>query len=172
MRLDALRTPALILNEKRLAANIALHATIDRHPGVILRPHFKTAKSMEVATRIFHLAKRATVSTLREAEYLCDNGVLDILYAVVRRPPRSFASLSSNAVRCAQPARARRTPHANATTDEHCNVPGPPGRSMLLVSTASAAPHAKRTISARATCLRSGASVAHYVAPSVCANRK
>ena len=83
MMLDALRTPALILNEKRLAANIArVHATIDRHAGVTLRPHFKTAKSMKVASRVFHLARRATVSTLREAEYLCENGVLDILYAV------------------------------------------------------------------------------------------
>ncbi len=81
--LTSIRTPALVLEEAKLSANIArVHAAIERHPGVSLRPHFKTAKSIEVAARTFRTSRKAAVSTLREAEYLAANGVLDVLYAV------------------------------------------------------------------------------------------
>ncbi len=51
--------------------------------GVALRPHMKTAKSIDVA----RIALKdnfggITVSTLKEAEYFADNGITDITYAV------------------------------------------------------------------------------------------
>ena len=51
--------------------------------GVSLRPHIKTAKSVEVARLIMHGGSGPiTVSTLREAEYFFAGGFADILYAV------------------------------------------------------------------------------------------
>lgn len=102
--LTSIRTPALVLEEAKLSANIArVHAAIERHAGVSLRPHFKTAKSIEVAARTFHKSRKATVSTLREAEYLAANGVLDILYAVgiSGEKLRDIGRLQSRGVRIA-----------------------------------------------------------------------
>ena len=49
MRLADLETPALILDAAKMRANIArMNATARRH-GVVLRPHLKTGKSVEVA---------------------------------------------------------------------------------------------------------------------------
>ncbi|NPC57692.1 alanine racemase [Caenimonas soli] len=51
--------------------------------GVALRPHLKTAKSVDVARRVMTSpAGPATVSTLREAEQFVTAGVRDIIYAV------------------------------------------------------------------------------------------
>ncbi|MBP7340445.1 alanine racemase, partial [Niveispirillum sp.] len=51
--------------------------------GVSLRPHLKTAKSVDVARRVMgSAAGPATVSTLKEAEYFAAAGVRDMIYAV------------------------------------------------------------------------------------------
>jgi D-serine deaminase-like pyridoxal phosphate-dependent protein len=51
--------------------------------GVELRPHVKTAKSIEVVRRALDGQRGGvTVSTLKEAEYFFEQGVKDILYAV------------------------------------------------------------------------------------------
>ena len=51
--------------------------------GAILRPHLKTAKSVEVARRLMESPQGpAAVSTLKEAEQFANVGVKDILYAV------------------------------------------------------------------------------------------
>ncbi|WIW91078.1 DSD1 family PLP-dependent enzyme (plasmid) [Sphingobium sp. V4] len=51
--------------------------------GVTLRPHLKTAKSVEVAQRVMGTPEGpATVSTLKEAEFFANAGVRDIIYAV------------------------------------------------------------------------------------------
>lgn len=51
--------------------------------GVTLRPHLKTAKSIEVARRVMSTVDGpATVSTLAEAEFFAAHGVKDIMYAV------------------------------------------------------------------------------------------
>jgi D-serine deaminase-like pyridoxal phosphate-dependent protein len=55
--------------------------------GVSLRPHVKTAKSMEVVKRA--LAGQPggiAVSTLKEAEHFLSHGITDILYAVAIAP--------------------------------------------------------------------------------------
>jgi D-serine deaminase-like pyridoxal phosphate-dependent protein len=51
--------------------------------GVRLRPHLKTAKSIDVARLVMDGARGPiTVSTLKEAEYFFGQGVSDLLYAV------------------------------------------------------------------------------------------
>lgn len=82
-------TPALLLDEARMARNIArLDARMARL-GVTLRPHLKTAKSVEVALRQSGGAPGpATVSTLAEAETFFDAGYRDILYAVGIAPAK------------------------------------------------------------------------------------
>ena len=50
MNLDELTTPALVLDLGVLKRNLAMmQRAIARHPGVVLRPHLKTAKSRDVA---------------------------------------------------------------------------------------------------------------------------
>lgn len=57
--------------------------------GVTLRPHLKTAKSVDVARRILSGGNGpATVSTLAEAEVFFEAGVQDILYAVGIAPQK------------------------------------------------------------------------------------
>ncbi len=83
MTLDDLRTPCLVLDRTILRRNIAtMAAALARH-GVPLRPHLKTAKSIDVA-RLALVGQPGgiTVSTLAEAEYFAAHGITDILYAV------------------------------------------------------------------------------------------
>jgi D-serine deaminase-like pyridoxal phosphate-dependent protein len=89
MNLADLPTPCLVLDRTILRRNIARMAdTVGRH-GVALRPHMKTAKSIDVAR--LALAGQAggiTVSTLAEAEYFAAHGIADILYAVGITPQK------------------------------------------------------------------------------------
>ena len=87
MKLQQLETPCLLLDEAKLETNVArLRAHLDLL-GVALRPHLKTAKSIDVARRVLrHPADPITVSTLREAEYFFGHGIRDILYAVGLTP--------------------------------------------------------------------------------------
>ena len=50
MTLDDLPTPCLVLDRGLLKRNLArMAAAVARHPGLVLRPHMKTAKSLAVA---------------------------------------------------------------------------------------------------------------------------
>ncbi len=93
MRLSDLPTPCLVLDREILNRNLARMAKALTGRGVILRPHMKTAKSMDV----FKLAVTAgpgngprgiTVSTLAEAEYFSGHGVMDMIYAVGITPQK------------------------------------------------------------------------------------
>jgi D-serine deaminase-like pyridoxal phosphate-dependent protein len=81
--LGELETPCLILDADRMDRNIArLRGRLDGFE-VSLRPHLKTAKSVEVARRVMSSpAGPATVSTLMEAAQFAAAGVRDIIYAV------------------------------------------------------------------------------------------
>ena len=81
--LGDLATPCLVLDADRMERNIArLRARLDGL-GVALRPHLKTAKSVDVARRVMTSpAGPATVSTLKEAEQFVAAGVRDLIYAV------------------------------------------------------------------------------------------
>jgi D-serine deaminase-like pyridoxal phosphate-dependent protein len=80
---EELQTPALLLDETRLDRNCRRMRERLHAQGVMLRPHVKTAKNVDVAQRALDTpAGPITVSTVREAEYFFDHGFRDILYAV------------------------------------------------------------------------------------------
>lgn len=82
-RLAGLDTPALLLDETRLVENLTRMAKRAAADGIPLRPHLKTAKSIDVARLAADLgADRWTVSTLREAEYFAAHGLSDMLYTL------------------------------------------------------------------------------------------
>lgn len=84
-----LDTPCLLLEEGRLDANLARMAARIAAAGVTLRPHLKTAKSVEIARRALPApAGPATVSTLKEAEVFAGAGVTDMIYAVGIAPAK------------------------------------------------------------------------------------
>ena len=101
MNLSDLPTPSLLLDRARVERNTAFVTERLRRFGVALRPHMKTAKSIDVA----RLATKGNfggiaVSTLREAEYFADHGVKDIQYAVCITPAKldQVAKLMSKGV--------------------------------------------------------------------------
>jgi len=82
-RLSMLQTACLVLDEAKMMRNIGGLAARAADLGVTLRPHLKTAKSVDVARRLLTGGDGpATVSTLAEAEVFAAAGVGDILYAV------------------------------------------------------------------------------------------
>ena len=82
-RLADLETPCLVVDAERMDRNIARLRDRLAPLGVSLRPHLKTAKSVEVAHRVMTTPEGpATVSTLKEAELFAAAGVRDIIYAV------------------------------------------------------------------------------------------
>jgi D-serine deaminase-like pyridoxal phosphate-dependent protein len=89
VRLDDLPTPCLVLDRGILKRNIATMADQLARHGVPLRPHMKTAKSIDVARlAIAGQPGGITVSTLAEAEYFAGHGIRDILYAVGITPQK------------------------------------------------------------------------------------
>ena len=95
MKLMDIETPAALIDEARMAANIdrmQLHLTA---LGVRLRPHVKTSKCIEVARRQREAgAQGITVSTLKEAEQFFVAGFSDILYAVCMAPDKLDRALA------------------------------------------------------------------------------
>ncbi|MFD5127979.1 DSD1 family PLP-dependent enzyme [Streptomyces olindensis] len=91
-------TPFAVVDVHRTLRNIArLRDRADRL-GVTLRPHVKTAKSLDVAALLHEGAPPCpvTVSTLAEAEAFADGGYTDMTYAVGIAPqklPRVIALL-------------------------------------------------------------------------------
>lgn len=83
IHLTELETPCLLLDTARMERNISsLKQRLDGL-GVKLRPHMKTAKSIEVGKALLKGTDgRITVSTLKEAEEFAGAGVTDMIYAV------------------------------------------------------------------------------------------
>lgn len=81
--LASLRTPALLLDLATLGSNVDRMKRHISRLGSRLRPHLKTAKSIDVARLLIEGANPGiSVSTLREAEYFLDHGITDLFYAV------------------------------------------------------------------------------------------
>ena len=81
--IDDLRTPALCCYPSVMEANAEAMLERARRLGCVLRPHVKTAKTLQAATIQTGGTKRqVVVSTLAEAEFLASGGFEDILYAV------------------------------------------------------------------------------------------
>ncbi len=92
MKLADLPTPCLVLDRGILQRNLRRMAQTVAAHGVLLRPHMKTAKSMDVARAALAIPEArhggVTVSTLAEAEYFVGHGVADVLYAVGITPQK------------------------------------------------------------------------------------
>jgi len=87
VRLDDLSTPALVVDQDRMARNIDRMRRRLAALGVGFRPHVKTAKSIEICRRLTPTPRGPiTVSTLKEAEQFFAHGVTDVLYAVGIEP--------------------------------------------------------------------------------------
>jgi D-serine deaminase-like pyridoxal phosphate-dependent protein len=86
-KIDGLVTPSLLLDRGKLERNINRLADHARKLGVVLRPHMKTAKSIDVARQVFPTEPGPiTVSTIAEAEYFASHGYRDMTYAVGLSP--------------------------------------------------------------------------------------
>jgi D-serine deaminase-like pyridoxal phosphate-dependent protein len=87
--LAELETPCLLLDLDRLERNCQrMLARVDAL-GVQLRPHLKTAKSVEVARRATGGGRGGiTVSTLKEADYFAGHGYSDIVCATAIVPAK------------------------------------------------------------------------------------
>jgi D-serine deaminase-like pyridoxal phosphate-dependent protein len=97
MTLASLQTPCLLLSKEKLDRNLArMKARMDSF-AVPLRPHIKTAKSVDVYRPALEGAVGLTVSTLAEAEYAFANGTRDILYAVGMVPAKLHRALALQA---------------------------------------------------------------------------
>ncbi|MFC8427656.1 alanine racemase [Streptomyces sp. NPDC057253] len=91
-------TPFAVVDLHRTRRNIGRLAARAERLGVALRPHVKTAKSLDVAALLHEGARPCpvTVSTLAEAEAFAEGGYADITYAVGIDPhklPRVLALL-------------------------------------------------------------------------------
>lgn len=94
MHIDELATPAALVEDARLARNIARMQSRMDELGVRFRPHVKTSKCVEVARRQLAAGARGiTVSTLKEAEQFFQAGFEDILYAVSLAPQKVAPAL-------------------------------------------------------------------------------
>ena len=92
--LAEVETPALILDRVKVDRNIERLSNRLAPHGVVLRPHLKTAKSIDVARRVFPGGTGPiTVSTLAEAEYFAEHGFRDITYAVGLAPGKAERAL-------------------------------------------------------------------------------
>lgn len=81
--LSELETPCLLLDTARMERNISFLKKRLDGLGVKLRPHMKTAKSIEVGKALLDgTDRRITVSTLKEAEEFAKAGITDMIYAV------------------------------------------------------------------------------------------
>lgn len=96
--LHTLPTPCLLLDLGILKRNIARMAdAVARHPGVVLRPHMKTAKTAQIAELAAPGKGPITVSTLAEARHFADHGFSDQIYAVGITPQKLDAVAALNA---------------------------------------------------------------------------
>ncbi|WP_374628608.1 alanine racemase [Pannonibacter indicus] len=87
-------TPSLLLDRSKLDRNITRLADHARQLGVVLRPHMKTAKSIDVARRVFPDGQGPiTVSTIAEAEYFASHGYRDMTYAVGLSPASALRAM-------------------------------------------------------------------------------
>lgn len=99
--LDDLPTPCLVLELGILKRNLArMQAAVARHPGLVLRPHMKTAKSIAVADLAAPGKGPITVSTIAEARYFAGGDFRDQIYAVCVTPAKLDAVAALNAQGC------------------------------------------------------------------------
>lgn len=85
----AVETPAFVIDDDKLSANLAAGLAKAKSLGVTLRPHLKTHKCVDIARRQMQSPEGpATVSTLAEARVFAAAGVKDLIYAVGIAPQK------------------------------------------------------------------------------------
>lgn len=83
LKLCDIPTPALLVDRGVLLENAATLAAKMKESGVVLRPHLKTTKSVDIARIAFGGSTGPImVSTLLEASYFAEHGFHDIIYSV------------------------------------------------------------------------------------------
>ena len=93
--LHTIDTPAALIDEAKMHANIARMQQRMNALGVRFRPHVKTSKSLPVVrAQQAAGAQGITVSTLKEAEQFFHEGFTDILYAVGISPDKFDRALA------------------------------------------------------------------------------
>jgi len=101
MDITTLSTPALVITESRLRANITCWQALANHYGVALRPHIKTHKSLEIARmQIAAGAGGITSAKLSEAEVFIDAGFTDCFVAYPIIGADKCAHAAQLALRC------------------------------------------------------------------------
>ena len=87
MKLETLKTPALVLDVAKVKRNAERMSRRVRQFGADLRPHIKTHKCIEVARiQTAGHSGAVTVSTLAEARAFAANGFSKITYAIPIEP--------------------------------------------------------------------------------------
>ncbi|MEZ4702784.1 MAG: alanine racemase [Rhodothermales bacterium] len=94
MQLEDLPSPAILIEDRRLDANLRRMQARARTQQVALRPHTKTHKSIRLARRQRDLGARGiTVAKVGEAEVFAEAGFDDIRLAYTPVSDRDFARL-------------------------------------------------------------------------------
>ncbi len=89
LSVETLSTPCLLLDQARLTTNAARMRAQAAGLGVSLRPHLKSAKSLDAASFVLGTPPGpGTVSTLKEAEMFGAHGIADLVYAVCVSPQK------------------------------------------------------------------------------------
>jgi D-serine deaminase-like pyridoxal phosphate-dependent protein len=127
--IDALTTPALVVDADLLEANLRLLADYFADRICRIRPHFKSHKCVELARRQLAAGRCSgvTCAKLSEAEKLAEGGLDDILVAnqvVGPAKARRLAELNKTAlVRCAIDAREQIVELNEAALDAGVTIP-------------------------------------------------
>lgn len=101
MDIARVSTPALVIDESRVRANITRWQALANQHGVGLRPHIKTHKSLEIAQmQIAAGACGITAAKLSEAEVFIDAGFTDCFVAYPIIGADKCAHAAQLALRC------------------------------------------------------------------------
>lgn len=94
-------TPCLVIDAKKLAANIEKGKRKAQALGLAFRPHLKTHKCIEIARmQMTSPEGPATASTLKEARAYAQAGIKDLIYAVGIAPQKLYEVLAIRNTGC------------------------------------------------------------------------
>jgi D-serine deaminase-like pyridoxal phosphate-dependent protein len=102
MDIMTLSTPALVIDEARVRANITRWQSLANQYGVALRPHIKTHKTLEIARMQIAAGAKGITSAakLSEAEVFIDAGFTDCFVAYPIIGADKCAHAAQLALRC------------------------------------------------------------------------
>ena len=101
MRIDGIKTPALVVDEKIYLENAEKMKNLLDGKSLKLRPHYKSHKCAEIAReQIANGAIGMTCAKLDEAIDLCDSGIENILIANQIVDKKKISTLASLALDC------------------------------------------------------------------------